>query len=181
VTCNCLFAWLAFDLLRVNYSIAMPNTETESELTPPAKLAILRYLILLLAPPAIVLSVLTFLLGFFIREGAMDKALGDAKQKMLDALKETNQKIVGPIVAANLDAQKAKESAEKAEEISKKAEDTSRRVTAANDELAKTLNQLENLKDTLNVKGEAASQIAKIIISDKDFNSQPNPDRGRSE
>jgi hypothetical protein len=94
--------------------------EKATELTAETKQAILSFLTLVIAPPAIILSVLTFLLGFFIRQGALDHALEEAKQKMLETLKEVNQKMVDPIIKASVAAEAAKKSAEDSAETAKK-------------------------------------------------------------
>jgi len=128
--------------------------ENECELTCKSKEAIRGYLLRLFTLPAIAVSVLSFLLGFAIREGAAGRALADAIKDVLPQITATAQA-----------ASDASASAERAK-ISAQA------TLSDAEQLASRLKRLDELQRALQESEKLVTTLAATLSNDGAFKKQ---------
>lgn len=115
--------------------------DQESELTDKSKEAIRAYLLKLVTLPAIILSILSFMLGFSIREGATSRALTQALDKIWPEIEKATQ----AAAAAGASAEQTKIAAAKTME---------------------ELQQMKTLQDALQKKDALVADLAPILKGD---------------
>jgi hypothetical protein len=114
---------------------------SEPQLTEKSKAAIRGYLLKLFALPAIILAILSFMLGFSIREGATSRALTQALDKIWPEIEKATQ----TAAAATASAEQTKIEAARTKE---------------------ELQQTKALQDALQKKDALVAELAPIIKAD---------------
>jgi hypothetical protein len=115
--------------------------DREPELTLESKAAIRTYLLKLVTLPALILSILSFMLGFSIREGATSRALTQALDKIWPEIEKATQ----AAAAATTSAEQTKIEAARTKE---------------------DLQQTKALQDALQKKDTIIAELAPIIKGD---------------
>jgi hypothetical protein len=123
----------------------------EPELDPKTKIEVHNYLVRFITPPAVIVSILSFVLGLSINQGAQSDAL---KNAIIQLMPEVNK--------ATNDANKAALSAEQAQQASDKS-------VAHIQELEQSLQKDAAFVASLKSKDELVQKIADKIIAVNDF------------
>lgn len=128
----------------------MPDSE-KRELDPATKLDVQDYLVKFITPPAIIVAILSFVLGFIINDEAKNQALTNAMDqitpKMIDAINSAQQ--------ASTKAQNA------SEEVTKSL--------ARIQDSEKQLNSSVAFQNASDSKEELANKVAEIVRRDTEY------------
>jgi hypothetical protein len=138
-----------------------PHKEFALILSHEDKQAIRDYLSQLLVPPAIIGAVISFLLGYFIQEGAHNAALAKAVQLVQETLPRVND----AVISATTSSEKAKLTAEIAEENARKA-------TRDVDALEKGLKELTQIQEALKAHDTLVNEVSDQVINNKPFQAR---------
>jgi hypothetical protein len=139
-----------------------PNTPpSESTLSHEARQAIRDYLLKLMALPAIVVALLSFVLGYFINQGAQLAGISKALDVVQTILPKLNESANSAAVAS----EKSKLNAANAEESVKKA-------SADVEVLEKGLKDLDQLRAALKDKDQLSAEITRQVLDDQKFKDQ---------
>lgn len=127
-------------------------SDTEPKLTHEAKEAIRSYLLTLVTPPALILSLITFLVGYSIKDVAATKAELEVMERAMDALAQATR-------ARDI----AKDAADYAEKLGDRLDTASRLSLSKADDLVSQLTEslLKNPSFKNDIERRLASDYAR--------------------